>query len=94
MPIQNRYRTNLLKKSSILARVNEECGAELAWARCPNLEVPCQSFCSCKWGFKTKQFVTALSLMSHSGGELEHSKCPIFEAKDTIDLKTCQEINF
>ena len=26
--------------------------------------------------------------MSHSGGELEHSKCPIFETKDTIDLKT------
>ena len=44
--------------------------------------------------FQTKQFVTALSLKSHGGGELEYSKCPIFETKDTIDLKTCQGINF
>ena len=38
--------------------------------------------------FQTKQFVTTLSLMSHGGGELEYSKCPIFETKGTIDLKT------
>ena len=44
--------------------------------------------------FQTKQFVTALSLMSHGGGELEYSKSPVLETKDTIDLKTCQEINF
>ena len=47
--------------------------------------------------FHTKQFVTALSLMPHGGlggGELEYSKCPIFKMKDTIDLKTCQQINF
>ena len=35
--------------------------------------------------FQTKQFVTALSLMSHGGGELECSKCLIFETEDTID---------
>ena len=29
-----------------------------------------------------KQFITALSLMSHGGGELDYSKCPIFETKD------------
>ena len=44
--------------------------------------------------FQTKQFVTALSLMSHSDGELEYSKSPIFETKDTINLKICQEKNF
>ena len=43
---------------------------------------------------KLLQFVAALSLMSHGCGELEYSKCPIFETKDTVDLKTCQEINF
>ena len=39
--------------------------------------------------FHAKQFVTTFSLMSHGGGELEYSKCPTFETKGTIDLKTC-----
>ena len=35
-----------------------------------------------------------IALQSSQGdGELEYSKCPIFETKDTIDLKTYQEIN-
>ena len=33
-----------VKKSSILVRVSKECCAELAWAWCRNLEVPCQFF--------------------------------------------------
>ena len=44
--------------------------------------------------FQTKQFVTALGLVSHGRGELEYSKYPVFNTKDTIDLKTCREINF
>ena len=32
--------------------------------------------------------------MSQGGGELKYSKWPSFETKDTIDLKTYQEINF
>ena len=43
--------------------------------------------------FQTKQFVTAFSLMSHGSREVEYSKYPVFEIKDTIDLKTCQEVH-
>ena len=44
--------------------------------------------------FKTEQFVTVLSLMSHGGDELAYSKCPILETKDTIDLNDLSRDKF